>query len=223
MSKFLGVNRIMFDLDNTLIKHDFDGLNSRISKHFGLEGSEEFKKQFNAMLRNHHVYINGRIVTKEYFLSVIEKLMPILKTIGKTADELLNAIDMYHTGTLMEGADELLSYLNDKGYQIIAFTNWFYNGQMNILKKLGISEYFERIYAWDDYYAKPSHYAIERALAGTDPRKNVMIGDDVRSDIILAKSSGVKAIGFNVKYGKYGNNVNADVNVTSLIDVKKYL
>lgn len=223
MSKFSGVNRIIFDLDNTLIKHDFERENICIAKQLGLENNDEFKRQFDGMFKNNSMYIKNTIVTEGYFITVIEKLMPILKDIGITGKDLLDIIDKYHAGTLMEGAQEILEYLSNKGYQIVAFTNWFGDYQLKILKKLGIDMYFERIYSWDDYFAKPNYFAMLRALDNTEPNQNVMIGDDVHGDVILPKSVGVKAIGFNVNYGRYKKSVKADADITNLIDIKKYL
>ena len=223
MSKFSGINRIIFDLDNTLIKHDFEKENMRIAEHLGLENNSEFREQFDSMFKNNSMYIKDTIVTKDYFATVIEKLMPILKDIGITGKDLLDIIDKYHAGTLMEGAKEVLEYLSCKGYQIVAFTNWFGDYQLKILKKLGIDMYFERIYSWDNYFAKPNYFAMLRALENTEPSQNIMIGDNVRDDIILPKSNGVKAIGFNVSYGRYKKSVKADADITKLIEIKKYL
>lgn len=223
MSKFSGVNRVIFDLDNTLIKHDFEKENIRISKYLGLENNDEFKKQFDYMFKSNGIYLKDTIVTEGYFVTVMEKLMPILKDIGITGKELLDIIDKYHAGTLMEGAKEILEYLYDKGYQIVAFTNWFGKYQLKILKKLGIDQYFERIYGWDNYFAKPNYFAMLRALENTDPNQNVMIGDNLRDDVILPKSVGVKTIGFNINYSNQKNNIKADADITRLIEIKKYL
>lgn len=223
MSKFSEVNRVIFDLDNTLIKHNFEKENIRIARHLGLEGSYEFREQFDSMFKNHSTFIKNKIVTKQYFSGIIEKLMPILKDIGVNGSQFIEIIDVYNSGTLMEGAKEILEYLFEKGYQIVALTNWFSKYQLNILKKLEIAEYFERIYGWDDYYAKPNHFAMIRALEGTDVRNNVMIGDNLHGDVILPKSLGVKVIGFNINYGGYKDSVKADADITKLIDIKKYL
>lgn len=223
MSKFSGVNRVIFDLDNTLIKHDFEKENIRIAKHLGLEDSSQFREQFDAMFKNNSKYLKDTIVTRGYFITVIERLMPILKDIGITGKDLLDIIDKYHAGTLMEGAEEILEYLSDKGYQLVAFTNWFGDYQSNILKKLRIYKYFERIYSWDDYFAKPNYFAMLRALENTQPNQNVMIGDDVHGDVISPKNAGVKTIGFNVNYGRYKNSVKADADITRLIEIKNYL
>lgn len=223
MNKFSSVNRVIFDLDNTLIQHNYDEECAIVAKYLELEGNEEFKKEFNNMFKNNSKYLKNTKVTKDYFIYVIEKLMPILKLSGKTGEDLLNVMDKYLIGTLMEGAKEILEYLYDSGYQIVILTNWFYDYQVNILKRLGIYKYFERVYAWDDYYAKPHSFAILRALENTDVVNNVMIGDDLISDIELAKKCNICSIGFNINYSKCKNNVMADANVLKLIDIKKYL
>lgn len=223
MNRFSGVYRVIFDLDNTLIKHDFEKENLLIAKHLGLKDGAEFKNQLDNMFKNVSKYIRNKIVTEDYFVSVMENIMPILKETGVTGRELPCLIDKYHSGTLMDGAREVLQYLSDEGYQIVAFTNWFGYYQLNILKKLGISGYFERIYGWDDYYPKPNHFAMVRALEGTEAKDNVMIGDELQGDVILPKSLGVKTIGFNIDYTKSKNVIRADADVTRLIDIKKYL
>jgi len=223
MTKFSDVNRVIFDLDNTLIKHDFEKLNDTLAIVFEVEDKETFKKQFCNMLLGHSAHFKKRIVTYDYFTKLIENMMPILKPSHITGSDILEGIDRYHTGTLVEGAKEILEYLNVKGYQIVAATNWFYQYQLNILNKLGISSYFERIYAWDDYYAKPNHFAMIKALDGTHEKNNIMIGDNAETDVKFAKNAGVKVIGLNVDYAKVKENIKADVDITKLLEIKNYL
>jgi len=223
MSKFSGVTRVIFDLDNTLIKHDFEKLNDTLANRFEVEDRETFKKQFSCMLLGHSAFLKKRIVTYDYFTKLIENMMPILKSLKINGADILEANDRYHTGSLMEGAEEILEYLCGKGYQIVAATNWFYQYQLNILNKLGISDYFERIYAWDDYYAKPNHFAMIKALDGTDEKSNIMIGDSAETDVKFAKNAGVKVIGLNVDYTKVKENMRADVDITNLLEIKNYL
>lgn len=223
MTIFSGVKRIMFDLDGTLIKHNFEQENLGLAKHFGMQGNEEFRCQLMNMFATNIEYVKNRKVSRILFASVIERTMPILSTIGVSGVNLLDAIDEYHSGVLMNNAKEVLEYLYNKGYEIVACTNWFYNSQLKILRKLGISDYFERIYSWDEYYAKPSRYAMERALNNTEPKENVLIGDSAYTDIAYAKKYGVWSIGFNVDYEKYNSKVKADVDIADLIEIKKYL
>ncbi len=226
MSMFSNVSRIIFDLDNTLIKHDFEGEQEFISRAIGLEGNADFKKQLENMFRTNINYIGWKVVTEEYFAEIIEHLIPILKEVDKTGMDVLNAIYDANPGELMCGAKDLLEYLQNSGYEIVVLTNWFYSHQFNALKRLGIFDYFERIYSWDTYYAKPNRLAMLRALGSTLPENNVVIGDDPLGDITVAKNCGINTIGFNIDYSKLARSKKikvADVNVSSLYEIKYYL
>ncbi len=48
--------------------------------------------------------------------------------------------------TIHSGAEEVLSYLQSKGYQNILYTNWFSEVQKERLRKSNLLEYFSEIY-----------------------------------------------------------------------------
>ena len=117
---------------------------------------------------------------------------------------------------------DVLEYLTVKGYELCIFTNGFYKAQGENMKAHGIYDFFERIYAWDNWYAKPDKRALRRALAGTNPRCNVMIGDSMKSDIIPSKEYGLYTIGFNVSnLEEY--KIKPDVVITDLAQLKEIL
>lgn len=220
------VTRVIFDLDNTLIKHEFETENIRVIEKLGVKNKKEFKKELSYMFQNHGKYLKKGIVTKKVVGEAIEMCMPILEEEHLCGEDVIDAIHYVGLGRLMEGADELLYYLHCKGYQIVALTNWFLSHQTKLLKKLDILDYFERIYAWDDYYAKPHRCAMLRALDQTDASENVLIGDDPLGDITAAKKFGMCTIAFNIDYDKLkGNNKiqKADISVSSLAQIKWHL
>lgn len=220
------VTRVIFDLDNTLIKHEFESENFKVIERLGVKNKQEFEKELSYMFKNQGKYLNKRIVTKKLVGEAIEMCMPILEEEHLCGEDVIDAVHYVGAGKLMEDADELLYYLNCKGYQIVALTNWFLRHQTKLLKKLDILNYFERIYAWDDYYAKPHRCAMLRALEQTDASQNVLIGDDPLGDITAAKKFGMYTIAFNIDYDKFkGNNKiqKADISVSSLSEIKRYL
>lgn len=220
------ITRVIFDLDNTLIKHEFDHENFKIADLLNVDNNERFKEELSYMFKNQGKYLKKGIVTKSRVCEAIEICMPILKEECLTGEDVLDAIDYVCSGKLMEGANELLYYLQDRGYQIVALTNWFLSHQVKLLKKLEILEYFERIYAWDNFYAKPHNLAMMRALENTNARENVIIGDNPIVDIAGAKKFGIHTIGFNIDYDKYKENMQrkkADISVKSLVEIKCYL
>lgn len=228
MNMFKDVNRIIFDLDNTLIKHNFKAESTAIRKYLGIEQVNAFNAQLQNMFQNNIEYVRWMQITESCFGIVIEKYMPILREYRLSGRDVMDAIHCIDINqcSLMQGAKGTLEYLYNKNYELVVLTNWFYNHQVNMLKHLGIFDYFERIYTWDNYYPKPNKLAMKRALNSTVPSKNVMIGDDPIGDIEFAKSCGVKAIGFNIDYNKLQNASTiqkADVNITSLKEIRYYL
>lgn len=220
------ITRVIFDLDNTLIKHEFDYEYFRLLERLDVNNKKRFKEELSYMFGNHGKYLKKGIVTREKVCWAIEECMPILKEECLTGEDVLEAIRYVGAGKLMDGAEELLYYLQVKGYQIVALTNWFLSHQTYLLKKLDILQYFERIYAWDDYYAKPHRCAMLRALEQTDASENVLIGDDPLGDITGAKKFGMHTIAFNIDYDKLKGNrkiQKADVSVSNLAEIKRYL
>ena len=220
------VKRIIFDLDNVVIKHNQIVEAEETGDAIGIIENERFKAQLAFMYSSINEYIKDTIVTEDILAETIEFLMPILKENGKTGKQLIAAINSGDTSCLMEDADEILQYLYSKGYQIVALTNWFYRYQVHVLERLNIFDYFDRVYAWDGYYAKPNRLAVIRALGNTNPLNNVLIGDDPISDIVPANKCGIHTIGFNIDYNRLKKVTEervADINITKLSEIKKYL
>ena len=223
MTMFKDVNRVIFDLDNTIFKHYPEKEADMIVDFLGIKEKEEFKKQLSVLFSENMERYKRIYMTKENYEYILESRVPLLKANGKNIDDFFDAILNANVVTLMEGAKEILEYLYSKGYKIVALTNWFYVHQVQTLKRLDVLQYFDKIYSWDTYYPKPNRLAVSRALESTEPKQCVSIGDDPFGDITIAKMCGLKTIGLNIDYSKYTKIQKADVNISSLIEIKKYL
>lgn len=221
-------NRILFDYDGTLIIHDKQKQSKRIAEM--LKISEEkmpvFVERLDELFTTSygsHLY-KGKKITYPLFCKCVEGVMGPLREFGITVDDLNRAIDknVKYNSQIAPYAKEVLEYLKNRGYQLCAFTNGFHYYQVGNMKHNDFYQYFDRVYAWDNYYAKPDMRAFERALGGTDPEKNVMIGDNIQADILPAKESGMYAIGYNI-----GSDqkclVMPDVYITDLRQLKNIL
>ncbi len=194
-------NRILFDYDGTLIIHDKANEATNVAKLIGLDEfyMPEFSRRLNEFFHKHY-NIMGRKITYEVYLENLERHIKIYRKFGIPAKRLADAMT-YNSNTntvLANSAKETLEYLVSRGYQLCVFTNGFYNAQVENMKLKGIYDYFEKVYAWDDFFAKPDTRAYFRALAKTDPSTNVMVGDTMITDILPAKEIGIYTIGINV-------------------------
>lgn len=220
--------RILFDYDGTLIIHNKETEGTVIADLLGInpEKREMFIERLNYLFASAYgrdLYKN-RKMTYHLFYSIIDYLMNPAECFSVSAKEISDAIN-YKSAYLTElapNAKEILEYLKNKGYELCIFTNGFYKDQGDSLRAHGIYDYFERIYAWDNWYTKPDLRAIRRALAGTMPSENVMIGDSLNSDIIPAKKQGVYTIGCNIENVE-DKLILPDVIITDLAQLKQIL
>jgi len=203
MNIFSGVNRVIFDLDGTLISHGKDNEAIEIAHLLGIPITNNFIVEVNRFFLKNERELKYKRITREYYEYLIGYMIPTLKKEGRTGAQFLLAVTNSPGTILMDGAKETLDYLYNKGYVIVASTNWFANEQAKVLKKLKILEYFERIYGWDDNYPKPDERAFLRCLDYREPKENVFIGDSAVNDIAPAKRLGIYTVGFNIDRDKY--------------------
>lgn len=196
-------NRVLFDYDGTILIHDKENEAYEIGKVLGFDAEQIliFESQLKNFFGHFSELFKGKIMTYEYYLYIANQIMPCLKKFGKSSEEFDEAVSI-KTSTksyLSYGIFDALEYLKDKGYKLCIFTNGFYNLQVRSMKCHKVFDYFEEIYAWDNFYPKPDLRFMKRALKGTNPKENVMIGDNLESDIQMANRAGVFSIGYKTK------------------------
>jgi len=217
-------SRILFDYDGTLIIHDKENEARQVANllNFDEWQTQEFEKRLKDYLENHFVIHNRKITYDLHHANLQKVFRP--EEFGVTVeqiDEAINQNSIFST-KLANNAIETLEYLAQQGYQLCVFTNGFYAVQVANMKRKGIFEYFEKVYAWDGFYAKPDERAYFRALGKTEPTRNVMIGDTITTDIIPAKKLGMYTIGINLDNQRL-TRVCPDKVITDLSELRQIL
>ena len=92
--------------------------------------------------------------------------------------------------TIHSGAEEVLSYLQSKGYQNILYTNWFQEVQKERLRNANLLEYFDEIYG-GDFAIKPNAIGYKKIIKDVNPSETVMIGDNITNDVLVPRSIGI--------------------------------
>ena len=88
------------------------------------------------------------------------------------------------------GAEEVLSYLQSKGYQNILYTNWFKDVQEERLRRANLLEYFSEIYG-GEFAIKPNAVGYKKIIKDVNPKEVVMIGDNIINDVLVPRSIGI--------------------------------
>lgn len=214
--------RIMFDYDDTLIRHDNDKELQIMLDYLGIEATENIKEELINYYTKLAKHFKHKRVRRKEVKSYMYEMLPMLNYHGISIEKFMEAQqykDTHYT-MLIEDVIEILEYLKSKNYYMCIFTNWFYEEQAYSLKAQGIYDYFDRIYGWDDFYAKPDKRAFIRALSGTKPEENIMIGNCIENDIAPAKELGIYTFGFNLNKKSI---VTPDVELKALSELKCYL
>jgi len=126
---------------------------------------------------------------------------------------------------VVEGAHELMDYLKGRGYRMHMTSNGFHEVQYKKLSACGLKDYFDTIILSEDAGAnKPAPQFFDYAFqqSGASRESTLMIGDNLQTDIMGAKSVGLDTLFFN-RYPEYETAKVATYNVTSLKAIMKIL
>lgn len=213
MSRFSRDAMVWVDLDDTV--WDMRG-NSELclGELYAEEGIDRYFADKETWSRIYHEinlglwqrYSRGEI-SRDYLRR--ERFASPLRLAGVGDDEAMRLSDYYDmvylsrlgrkTG-LVDGAREFLGYLKDRGYRLGVLSNGFREVQYDKMRSGGIDGYFDVVVLSDEIEVnKPDRrlfdYALSKAASGR--RVNVMIGDNIETDIAGAVNAGWPAIWYN--------------------------
>ena len=196
------IKKIIFDLDNTL-----------------LFLSDEWEENYKRFVDKYNLSISAN----ELFLSIgnFEKSMKNIVVskqklseyvsndlfIDFTTNMILELLEIYDNTSLLntDTIYDILNYLSEK-YELIAYTNWFTDNQINRLKKYDLDKFFTKVYGWDILPKKPSKEGLSEIIKNDNIENYIFIGDNIELDIEVPYSMGITTIFYNrknIKQNKY--------------------
>ena len=190
------MKRIIFDLDNTLIKWDEERnlkeLSNLAKKHNLNITAEEVSHVIDLLDEKHD------LITKQMLLDDLKEkdsniTMSFVKDIFKTHK------DFYE---INEDVIDTLKYLSRK-YELVILTNYFTKMQSLRMKKSKIYKYFNEVIGNDKVPGKPRIEAFDYAVKPYKKEDCLMIGDNFDIDIKPALIYGINAIWLTDKDTSY--------------------
>jgi len=129
------------------------------------------------------------------------------------------------TGHLIEGAEQLLQYLQGK-YEYHIITNGFNDSQWAKIEYSNLKHYFnsEQVTTSENAGAhKPSTLIFEHVCKkyAVSPAQCVMIGDNLETDILGARRSNIKSIWYSPQETE--KNTLADIQISHLKQIFEFL
>jgi len=196
---------LFFDLDNTLLDFhmaESDAIKKTLQK-FDLPNDDETIKLYSQInLSYWKRFEKGEIPKNAIFEGRFKTLLSVLN-----AERDVTAISDNYFANLscgyfkVAGADEILTYLKDKGYKIYATTNGFSQTQYGRIKGSGLSVYFDDVFISENAgHQKPEReyfdYCVNN-ITEKDRKKILVIGDSQSSDILGGINAGIDTCWFN--------------------------
>jgi len=119
---------------------------------------------------------------------------------------------------LYEGCTETLTSLHEQGSHLSVLTNKPQDLSLEILRRLGILQYFDRVVGPDDAELRkpnPSNLLSLMRDVGAGKDQTLMIGDS-RNDILVAHNAGVASCGCT--FGYIGRDALLELGPTYLVE-----
>lgn len=189
------IKKIIFDLDNTLLFISPEWKTSYelfINKYKLNITPEELYSCIGAFEKDN----NDIIVTNELMCKYINNNLPI----NLTETMFIELLDVYKNIPLLNTniVYNVLNYLSTK-YELLVYSNWFWQNQLDRLKKYNLDKFFTKIYGWDNLEIKPSKTGLEKIICNNDVSEYIFIGDNLEMDLEIPDQMRINTIFFNRK------------------------
>lgn len=127
----------------------------------------------------------------------------------------------------VEGAEEILTWLHERGYRLFLASNGVCDTQYSRIASAGIGKYFERIFISEEMgFHKPERGYFDccfSRIPGFDPEKALLIGDSLTSDVLGARNAGIDACWFNRSGKTAPPDLRPEYEITALRQLQELL
>jgi len=206
--------RVIFDLDGTLLTSDPSLEKDFFADVYGKEAGELFVSQIPGALDNYeNRFKTYNIALLACYLSNVTGF-PVTPQI---VEDWVNTL-AYVPDVIENHIIDVLEYLKKRNMSLAVLTNWFRDTQVPRLRKSGLLDYFDQVYTGDQFL-KPHKEAFYGSIGSFDPDACVFIGDNVNRDYIGPKACGMDSI----LYDKHNLHHKTLVKVRSLDELKEKL
>ena len=196
------IKKIIFDLDNTLLflSDEWEENYKRFVDKYNLSISAN---ELFLSIGNFEKSMKNIVVSKQKLSEYVSNDL----SIDFTTNMILELLEIYDNTSLLntDTIYDVLNYLSEK-YELIAYTNWFTDNQINRLKKYDLDKFFTKVYGWDILPKKPSKEGLSEIIKNDNIENYIFIGDNIELDIVVPYSMGITTIFYNrknIKQNKY--------------------
>ena len=224
------VEFLFLDLDDTILdfhKAEHIAL-GKTFRQFGLEPEETVLARYSQINREHWEKLERKELTREEVL--VGRFDTLFAEYGISVNPERVARcyeDFLSQGHyFLPGAEEALESLSKK-YKLYLASNGTAKVQAGRLKSANISHYFQEIFVSQAIGAnKPDQVYFDRCgekIPGYDPKKAIMVGDSLTSDIQGGINAGMKTVWVNPHHLTHPKHIVPDYEIEALSQLESLL
>ena len=220
---------LLLDLDDTILDfHKAERIAlSKTIRTFGAEPTETLLDRYHAINKWHWEQLELGTLTRDQV--IVNRFGMLFQELGMAVDAAACA-KSYETNLsighyFLPGAEEAVKRLHEK-YRLFLVSNGTATVQHSRLTSAGLYPYFEQVFISQEIgFNKPDKAYFDRCFAripGFDPRKALMVGDSLTSDIRGGINAGIKTVWVNPKHKDCGE-IRPDYQIEGLNQLEKLL
>lgn len=225
---------LFFDLDHTLWDYTSNSREALIEMYSQLNLEGIFKNSGNLVntFRQYNEWVWGEYKNDRMTKSVLRtrRFELTLEEFGVSDSEFAIRMNnafleiMPYKTALVDGAWELMEYLESKSYKMYIVTNGFTNTQIEKLSSSKLNQFISKMFSSEQIgYNKPKPQIFEWALKSANARKaeSLMIGDELVADVSGARKFGIDQVYYNPLALPHTEDVTYEIR--SLLELKGIL
>lgn len=224
------VEFLFLDLDDTILdfhKAEHIAL-SKTLRFFGLEPEETVLSRYSQINREHWERLERKELTREQVLvgrfATLFGEYAIAVDPEKVARKYEDFLSIGHY--FLPGAEEAVKRLSQK-YKLYMASNGTAKVQAGRLASANISHYFQEIFISQEIGAnKPDKLYFDRCgakIPGYDPKKAMMVGDSLTSDIQGGMNAGMQTVWVNPTHKPHPDHITPDFEIEALSQLEMLL
>lgn len=221
---------LFLDLDDTIL--DFQKAEkialSKTLEGFGLAPTEAVLHRYHLINKAHWEALERKELTREQVL--VGRFRTLFEEMGITAEPAAvartyeNNLSVGHF--FLPGAEEALARLCKK-YKLYLASNGTAKVQAGRLASAGIRPFFQEVFISQELGAnKPDRLYFEKCFAripGFDPKKAIIVGDSLTSDILGGQNAGIATCWVNPHHLPRRENIRVDYEIEALCQLESLL
>ena len=221
---------LFLDLDDTILDfHKAERIAiSKTFQTFGLEPTEAVLDRYHVINRQHWERLEKGELTREQVLQ--GRFEVLFREMGRSADAAAIARTYEHNLSIghyfLPGAREALDSLG-KHCRLYLASNGTASVQQGRLTSAGLYPVFEKVFVSQELgFNKPSiefFNACTRQIPGFDPKKAMMVGDSLTSDIQGGINAGMATCWVNPTHAPGRPDIRPDYEITALSELEGLL